>query len=99
MHNNIRKAVIPAAGFGTRLFPATKALKKELFPIVDRDGRAKPIIQVIVEEAISAGIEEVGIVCASERSASYLKTTLKRHPSQNFSKKLKIKNTASIFRN
>ncbi|PPS43288.1 UTP--glucose-1-phosphate uridylyltransferase [Chroococcidiopsis sp. TS-821] len=58
----MRKAVIPAAGFGTRLFPATKAIKKELFPIIDKDGRAKPVIQIIVEEAISAGIEEVGIV-------------------------------------
>lgn len=60
--NNIRKAVIPAAGFGTRLFPATKGLKKEFFPIIDRDGRAKPVIMVIVEEAMTAGIEEVGIV-------------------------------------
>lgn len=58
----IRKAVIPAAGFGTRLFPATKAVKKELFPIIDRHGRAKPIILAIVEEALSAGIESVGIV-------------------------------------
>ena len=58
----VRKAIIPAAGFGTRLFPATKVVKKELFPIIDRDGRAKPIIMAIVEEAISAGIEEVGIV-------------------------------------
>ena len=38
----VRKALIPAAGFGTRLFPATKATKKELFPIIDRDGIAKP---------------------------------------------------------
>ena len=62
MSNKVRKAVIPAAGFGTRMYPATKALKKELFPIIDRDGRAKPIVLAIVEEAISAGIEEVGIV-------------------------------------
>ncbi|MGD0610154.1 MAG: sugar phosphate nucleotidyltransferase [Anaerolineales bacterium] len=58
----IRKAVIPAAGFGTRLFPATKATKKELFPIVDRDGIAKPAILIIVEEALEAGIDEVVIV-------------------------------------
>lgn len=58
----VRKAVIPAAGFGTRLFPATKVVKKELFPIIDRDGRAKPVIMAIVEEAIRGGIEEVGIV-------------------------------------
>ena len=58
----VRKALVPAAGFGTRLFPATKAAKKELFPIVDRDGIAKPAILLIVEEAIQAGIEEVIIV-------------------------------------
>ncbi len=58
----VRKAVIPAAGFGTRLFPASKAMKKELFPIIDAQGRAKPIIMVIVEEAVNAGIEEVCLV-------------------------------------
>ncbi len=58
----VRKAIIPAAGFGTRLFPATKVVKKELFPIIDRDGRAKPVIMAIAEEAISGGIEEIGIV-------------------------------------
>lgn len=58
----VRKAVIPAAGFGTRLFPATKATKKELFPIIDRDGIAKPAILLIVEEALQAGVEEVIII-------------------------------------
>lgn len=65
MSRKVRKAIIPAAGMGTRMYPATKALKKELLPIIDRDGRAKPIILAIVEEAISAGIEEVGIVVQS----------------------------------
>jgi UTP-glucose-1-phosphate uridylyltransferase/mevalonate kinase len=58
----VTKALIPAAGFGTRLFPASKATKKELFPVVDRDGIAKPAILLIVEEALEAGIEEVVIV-------------------------------------
>jgi len=58
----VRKAVIPAAGFGTRMFPASKATKKELFPVVDRDGIAKPAILYIVEEALDAGIEEVIII-------------------------------------
>ncbi|HVO36224.1 MAG TPA: sugar phosphate nucleotidyltransferase, partial [Gemmatimonadales bacterium] len=58
----VRRALIPAAGFGTRLFPASKATKKELFPVVDRDGIAKPAILLIVEEALQAGIEEVVIV-------------------------------------
>jgi len=58
----VRKALIPAAGFGTRLFPASKAAKKELFPIVDRDGIAKPAILLVVEEALAAGIEEVIVI-------------------------------------
>ncbi len=58
----VRRALIPAAGFGTRLFPASKATKKELFPVMDRDGIAKPAILLIVEEALDAGIEEVVIV-------------------------------------
>jgi UTP-glucose-1-phosphate uridylyltransferase len=58
----VRKAIIPAAGFGTRLFPASKATKKELFPIIDEDGIAKPAILIIVEEAIEAGIEEIFII-------------------------------------
>jgi UTP-glucose-1-phosphate uridylyltransferase len=58
----VRKALIPAAGFGTRLFPATKAAKKELFPIIDLDGIAKPAILLIVEEALRAGVEQVIIV-------------------------------------
>ena len=51
----VRKAVIPAAGYGTRLFPASKAVKKELFPVVDETGRAKPVILAIVEELLRSG--------------------------------------------
>lgn len=53
----IRKAVIPAAGLGTRVLPATKAMPKEMLPIVD-----KPAIQYIVEEAVAAGIQEILII-------------------------------------
>ncbi|TFH15153.1 MAG: GHMP kinase [Lentisphaerales bacterium] len=58
----IRKAVIPAAGVGTRMFPATKAIKKELFPVIDNKGRIKPVIMSIVEEAVSGGVEHVYLV-------------------------------------
>jgi UTP-glucose-1-phosphate uridylyltransferase len=58
----VRKAVIPAAGFGGSLFPATKLIQKEFFPVIDRDGIAKPAILLIVEEAIRAGIEDVIII-------------------------------------
>lgn len=62
----VRKAVIPAAGLGTRLFPATKTTKKEWLPIVDRDGIAKPAILLIIEEALEAGIREVIIIVQPE---------------------------------
>ncbi|MEK9146703.1 MAG: UTP--glucose-1-phosphate uridylyltransferase GalU [Patescibacteria group bacterium] len=60
----VRKAVIPAAGFGTRFLPATKAMPKEMLPIVD-----KPIVQYVVEQAVGAGIEEVIIVTGWHKRA------------------------------
>ena len=63
----IQKAVIPIAGYGTRLFPATKAVPKALFPIIAQDGFAKPIIQLIIEEALTAGVEEVCLVAQPQQ--------------------------------
>ena len=60
----IRKAVIPAAGFGTRFLPVTKAIPKEMLPIVD-----KPTIQYIAEEAIKSGIEELLIIVSRGKDA------------------------------
>jgi UTP--glucose-1-phosphate uridylyltransferase len=64
----VRKAVIPAAGLGTRFLPATKSLPKEMLPVVD-----KPVIQYIVEEAVASGIEQVIIV------TNHAKTSLQAH--------------------
>ncbi len=82
----VRKAVIPAAGFGTRLFPATKAVKKELFPIVDRDGRAKPVILAIVEEALSAGVEEICILVQSRDLELFQEIFCVPPPIENFNR-------------
>lgn len=60
----IRKAVIPAAGLGTRFLPATKAVPKEMLPIVD-----KPTIQYIIEEALASGIEEILIITSRNKAA------------------------------
>lgn len=60
----IKKAIIPAAGLGTRLLPATKALPKEMLPIID-----KPMIQYIVEEAVESGIEDILIVTGKGKRA------------------------------
>ncbi len=60
----IRKAVIPAAGFGTRFLPFTRAVPKEMIPLVD-----KPVIQYVVEEAAAAGIEDILIITSSGKEA------------------------------
>ena len=62
--NKIRKVVIPAAGFGTRFLPQTKAMPKEMLPIVD-----KPVIQYVVEEAVASGAEHVVIVTGALKRA------------------------------
>ena len=58
----VRKAVITAAGRGTRMYPATTTIQKEMLPIMDIDGICKPAIQIIIEEALDSGIEEVCLV-------------------------------------
>jgi UTP--glucose-1-phosphate uridylyltransferase len=67
----VRKAVITAAGRGTRQYPASTAVQKEMFPLVDRDGLTKPVIQIIGEEAIDSGIEEICIVTAPGEEKQY----------------------------
>ena len=65
----VRKAIIPAAGMGTRFLPITRAQPKEMLPVVD-----KPVIQYVVEEAISSGIEDILIIPDEEKEL--LKTIL-----------------------
>ncbi len=67
MSVRIQKAIIPIAGYGTRLFPATKAVPKALFPIIAQDGIAKPVIQLIIEEALTAGVEAVCLVAQPQQ--------------------------------
>lgn len=67
----VRKAVITAAGRGTRQYPASTAVQKEMFPLVDRDGLTKPVIQIIGEEAIDSGIEEICIVTQPGEEGQY----------------------------
>lgn len=62
--SKIRKAVIPAAGFGTRFLPQTKAMPKEMLPIVD-----KPVIQYVVEEVVSSGIKDIIVVTGANKRA------------------------------
>ena len=60
----IRKSVIPAAGFGTRMLPAAKSVPKEMLPVLD-----KPVIQYVVEELVDAGIGDVCLVVSGDKKA------------------------------
>ena len=73
MSKKIRKAVITAAGHGTRLFPMTSGVRKEFLPVVDRDGRMLPLILSHVEELVAAGIEEICIII-QEQDRRFLET-------------------------
>lgn len=75
----IKKAIIPAAGFGTRFLPATKAVPKEMLPIVD-----KPTIQYIVEEAVASGIEEILII------TNCYKSCIENHFDNSFELEMKL---------
>jgi len=69
----VKKAVIPAAGYGTRFLPATKAQPKEMLPLVD-----KPVIQYVVEEAVESGIKDILLIIGRG------KRTLEEHFSKNY---------------
>ena len=64
LNHKVRKAVIPVAGLGTRMLPATKAIPKEMLPIVD-----KPLIQYVVNECVAAGIREIVLVTHSSKNS------------------------------
>ena len=78
----IKKAIIPVAGLGTRMLPATKAIPKELLPIID-----KPLIQYVVEEAIAADIQEIVFITRSGKEA------IENHFDVNFELEKTLKNT------
>ncbi|MCR4581059.1 MAG: GHMP kinase [Bacilli bacterium] len=67
----VKKAIIPVAGNGTRMFPITKCLKKAFLPIVDSDGIIKPVILVLMEEVVNAGIEEIILIIDENDKKDY----------------------------
>ncbi len=81
----ITKAIIPAAGFGTRFLPQTKAMPKEMLPIID-----KPIIQYVVEEAVSAGITDIIIVTGMH------KRSLEDHFDNNMELEARLRETGKV---
>ena len=67
----VKKAIIPVAGFGTRLYPETRSIKKEFFPIIDKDGYVKPVILCLLEQLEDSGIEEICLVIGEEEQKQY----------------------------
>lgn len=64
--HTVKKAIIPVAGYGTRLYPATRAIKKDFIPIPCSDGFVRPVILILLEELVESGIEEICLVLGSE---------------------------------
>lgn len=82
----VRKAVIPVAGFGTRLYPATRGIKKEFCPVIDKDGLVKPAILVLLEELDNIGIEEICLIINEEEKSFYEKYFKEPLSEEHFSK-------------
>ncbi|MCR5790887.1 MAG: hypothetical protein K6G83_13450 [Lachnospiraceae bacterium] len=70
-NSSVRKAVIPVAGFGTRLYPVTRGIRKEFCPVPDRDGLIKPVIMILLEELAASGIEEICLIVGPEERRFY----------------------------
>lgn len=94
--HSVRKAIIPLAGFGTRLFPATKVVDKAFFPIIDYDGIIKPALLVILEELVKSGIEEIALIIQPEQQEEYNKLFLKDMTIQHYRKLSKEKREYNV---
>ena len=86
--HTVHKAIIPVAGFGTRLYPATRCMKKDFFPIPCPDGMVRPVILILLEELIQSGIEEICLVLGSEEERELYADFFERPLSQQHLKKL-----------
>jgi len=86
--HTVRKAIIPVAGFGTRLYPATRAMKKDFFPIPCADGMVRPVILILLEELFRSGIEEVCLVLGGEEERQMYADFFERPLSQEHLRKL-----------
>lgn len=76
--HTVRKAIIPVAGFGTRLYPATRTIKKDFFPMPCPDGMVRPVILILLEELVKSGVEEICLVLGSEEERKLYKEFFER---------------------
>jgi UTP-glucose-1-phosphate uridylyltransferase/mevalonate kinase len=86
--HTVRKAIIPVAGFGTRLYPATRSLKKDFFPIPCADGMVRPVILILLEELAKSGVEEICLVLGSEEERILYTEFFERQLSEEHLRKL-----------
>ena len=86
--HTVRKAIIPVAGFGTRLYPATRSLKKDFFPIPCSDGMVRPVILILLEELVRSGVEEICLVLGSEEERILYTDFFERQLSEEHLRKL-----------
>ena len=86
--HTVRKAIIPVAGFGTRLYPATRSLKKDFFPIPCADGMVRPVILILLEELVKSGVEEICLVLGSEEERILYTEFFERQLSEEHLRKL-----------
>ena len=86
--HTVRKAIVPVAGFGTRLYPATRIQKKDFFPIPCPDGMVRPVILILLEELVKSGIEEICLVLGSEEERKQYREYFDRPISEEHLRKL-----------
>ena len=86
--HTVRKAIIPVAGFGTRLYPATRSLKKDFFPIPCADGMVRQVILILLEELVKSGVEEICLVLGSEEERIQYTEFFERQLSEEHLRKL-----------
>ena len=90
--HTVRKAIIPVAGFGTRLYPATRCIKKDFFPIPCSDGLVRPVILILLEELVKSGIEKICLVLGSEEERQLYMDFFERPLSDEHLSKLNAEN-------
>ena len=86
--HTVRKAIIPVAGFGTRLYPATRNFKKDFFPIPCADGMVRPVILILLEELVKSGVEEICLVLGSKEERQLYKDFFEKPLSEEHLSKL-----------
>ena len=86
--HTVRKAIIPVAGFGTRLYPSTRVMKKDFFPIPCPDGMVRPVILILLEELVKSGVEDICLVLGSEEERIQYKDFFERQLPEEHLRKL-----------